>query len=170
MGLTPKQDHEITRLYYEMHQMLFSYANNALKDRSLAEEAVQDTFRIACSKPDVLLTSPNPKGWLTITLKYVIENIRRSRARWTKFAARLITMAEANTDLIFTLPDEESIALEAICTKVLDAEEFRLLKRVVQDKLTMAEAAQEFNINVEACKKRIQRAKMKLKNYLQKNS
>lgn len=170
MGLTPKQDHEITRLYHEMHQMLFSYASNALKDRSLAEEAVQDTFRIACSKPDVLLTSPNPKGWLTITLKYVIENIRRSRARWTKFAARLITMAEANTDLIFTLPDEESIALETICTKVLDAEEFRLLKRVVQDKLTMAEAAQEFNINVEACKKRIQRAKMKLKNYLQKNS
>lgn len=54
---------------------MIAYAISALNDRSLAEEAVQDTYRIACAKADDFLSSPNPKGWLLNTLKYVIKNI-----------------------------------------------------------------------------------------------
>ena len=52
-------DHEqrdaIEALYRSMFDSLYYYALNALEDRSLAEEAVQDTFRIACAKPGELL-------------------------------------------------------------------------------------------------------------------
>ena len=49
------------------------------------------------------------------------------------------------------------------CTSVLGAEDFELVKHVVIDKRTMVEASSELGISVENCKKRIQRAKKKLK-------
>ena len=51
MGLAAHQEEIIAQLYREMYRKLVVYAENALND-SLAEEAVQDTFRIACSKYD----------------------------------------------------------------------------------------------------------------------
>ena len=44
------QDRLLEELYREMYSVLLCYANAALKDKALAEEAVQDTFRIACAK------------------------------------------------------------------------------------------------------------------------
>ena len=64
----------IEALYLEMFELLFSYARSSLENDSLAEEAVQETFRIACLKPSELCASPNPKGWLVNTLKNVIRN------------------------------------------------------------------------------------------------
>ncbi len=80
MGLSDTQRQAIEKLYMDMYYSLSAYAQSALNDRSLAEEAVQDTFRIACAKADKFLSSPNPKGWLLNTLKYVIKNSIRSRA------------------------------------------------------------------------------------------
>ena len=54
MGLAAHQEEIIAQLYREMYRKLVVYAENALND-SLAEEAVQDTFRIACSKYDELM-------------------------------------------------------------------------------------------------------------------
>ena len=53
---------EIERLYLQMYAMLFEYARASLSSDALAEEAVQDTFHIACQKPDELFSSPNPEG------------------------------------------------------------------------------------------------------------
>ena len=75
MGLAAHQEEIIAQLYREMYRKLVVYAENALND-SLAEEAVQDTFRIACSKYDELMNSSNPQGWLMNTLKNVIRNIK----------------------------------------------------------------------------------------------
>ena len=81
MGLDDNQHRFIEEMYKEMYYSLSAFALSALNDRSLAEEAVQDTFRIACAKIDKFQFSANPKGWLYITLKYVIGNMIRSRAR-----------------------------------------------------------------------------------------
>ena len=166
MGLTPEQDRMITQLYHEMFQMLFHYANSALGNPSFAEEAVQDTFRIACANSDDLLNSPNPRGWLLETLKNVIRNMRRSFARQNRLNDKLISIAEMQSKSNQVTPEDDITALKAICIKVLGEDEFRLFWRVSMDKLTMAEAAQEFHIHVETCKKRIQRAKKKLKNHI----
>ena len=58
---------EIDRLYLQMYTRLFEYARSVLPNDALAEEAVQDTFAIACKKPEALLRSPNPPGWLVVT-------------------------------------------------------------------------------------------------------
>ena len=44
----------IENLYMEMFDMLFVYANSSIKNEPLAEEAVQETFRIACQKSEQL--------------------------------------------------------------------------------------------------------------------
>ena len=48
MSLNQEEEEYIERLYREMHTRLCIYAMSALGSKALAEEAVQDTFRIAC--------------------------------------------------------------------------------------------------------------------------
>ena len=55
------------------------------------------------------------------------------------------------------------------CTSVLGEEDFELLKRIAIENRTMLEASSELGISVETCKKRIQRAKKKLKDSITKN-
>ena len=59
MGLDRQQDEFVSRYYKEMYQQLMVYARSSLSNPSLAEEAVQDTFRIACAKIDDFMSSPN---------------------------------------------------------------------------------------------------------------
>ena len=64
-----EQRKQLEQLYREMNDLLKGYAYSKLADWSRAEEAVQETFRIACGKQEILLDSENPKGWLMNTLK-----------------------------------------------------------------------------------------------------
>ena len=51
---------------------------------------------------------------------------------------------------------------------LLGSEDFKLLKKIILEKYPLSEAAEELNISVEACKKRVQRAKKKLREILDK--
>lgn len=148
----------IEELYIEMYTKLLIYAKSALGDLHLAEEAVQDTFRIACAKSEQLMKSKNREGWLTNTLKHVIYNTRRSQAKFTNLLMKITTTAQTSSEAAV-----ENVDMTMYCTSVLGAEDFELVKHVVIDKRTMVEASNELGISVENCKKRIQRAKKKLK-------
>ena len=159
-----EQSEFIKKIYSEMYYSLSAYARSTLKDHSLAEEAVQDTFRIACGKVDEFMSSPNPKGWLTNTLKNIIRNTIRSRAKLNNFVVSLIAFDE-NTD--GTTKDE--ISLDLLYSDLVASEDFTLLKKIVLDRYSMLDAAKELGISLEACKKRVQRAKFNLKNLIQNN-
>ena len=79
-----QETQQLEQLYRQMYELLFGYANATMKDPSRAEEAVQETFRIACDKRSDLLESKNPKGWLVNTLKGVLRNFLRKDARDSK--------------------------------------------------------------------------------------
>lgn len=160
MGLDDNQRSFIEKLYMEMYYPLSAYAISALNDRSLAEEAVQDTYRIACAKADDFLSSPNQKGWLLNTLKYVIKNIVRSRARLNN-----AVVSSFDFDENAIAEDTDTSNIDFMYSDIVDSAEYELLKKIALDKYTMLEAAQELGISVEACKKRVQRAKKKLKKH-----
>lgn len=165
MGLTGNQRRAIEKYYQEMFYQLSAYAQSALNDRSLAEEAVQDTFRIACAKADSFLSSPNPKGWLLNTLKNVIHNTIRSRA----YLSNLVVFSmDFDENMVSEEPDAPDI--DILYSDLADNEDYRLLKKIALDKCTMLEAAKELGISVEACKKRVQRAKKKLKKHFEENN
>lgn len=145
---------QIEDLYRKMYSLLFEYARSTLPNDSLAEEAVQDTFRVACQKPEALWESPNPEGWLVQTLKYVVSNAVRSRAA----AARLLK------DYIHLRLNEISASedLEEIETQygdIAESEELKLLKEMALEGKSYLVMAQERGISVVACRKRMQRAR-----------
>ena len=149
----------VEALYREMYGMMVNYAKHALLgDGTIAEEAVQETFRIAVTKAAQLSDSENPRGWLINTLKNVLTNMRREQAR----AERLLRKAAANAA-------QFSGSTAAEITDLIGDEDIRLLRRVILDGFSTREAAYELNISVEACKKRIQRAKARLREAMEED-
>ena len=151
--MTSDQRKRIEEFYLEMYDRLFIYARSALDNESLAEEAIQVTFRIVCMKPEDLLSSPNPKGWIVNTLKYTIQNMKRSR---DKANVLLTQYLAANSSVAFS---EDRISLEVTYENVARSEEFNLIKEMAVDGRSHLEMAQSRGISVAACKKRVQRAK-----------
>lgn len=151
--MTSDQHKRIEVFYLEMYDQLFLYAQNALKNESLAEEAIQETFRIVCTKPEDLLSSPNPKGWIINTLKYTMQNMRRNRDRTNALLNQYL--ATYTSDAF----SEDRISLEVTYENVAHSEEFRLIKEMAVEGKSHLEMAQSRGISVDACKKRVQRAK-----------
>lgn len=174
MGLDKRQDEFVSRLYREMYHPLIAYARSALSNDALAEEAVQDAFRIGCAKISEFMGSPNPNGWITLVLKNVIRNTRRELASLNKLIVTSISIDDEcfiESSAAVTDPNKrvEDSELDILYSDLLSPDEYRLLKLVAIHNYSMREAAVEFGISVEACKKRVQRAKEKLRKILEKD-
>ncbi len=144
----------LSDLYLEMYPLLFEYARSSLLNNALAEEAVQDTFAVACQKADALFDSPNPKGWLVNTLKYVIANTRRSRDAAARILAECL---ETDAEEITATKDDLDVSL--LYGDLAQTDEFQLIKEMALEGKSYLEMAKARNIRVDACRKRIQRAK-----------
>ncbi len=157
------QRQEISILYQQMYPLLMEYARSTLSNDALAEEAVQDTFVIACQKPASLCASPNPQGWLVNTLKYVISNTLRSQ----RTAAHILAdyLAVNLETLLITWEQPSPELLYGDLTKT---EEFQLLKEIALDEKSYLEMARERGITVETCRKRVQRAREFLQKKIKK--
>lgn len=149
----------------QLYKRLFLYAFSTFKNKSLAEEAVQDTFQIACLKADALAVSPNPEGWLMKTLKYVMSNLRKKQATRD---AWVVSDRELDENMAL-VPQGISIETEAFFIDTLGETDYKMLKRVALKESTIHEAAQEFGISEAACSKRIQRSKEKLRKRFKKD-
>lgn len=153
---------EIDRLYLQMYPMLFEYARSSLANDALAEEAVQDTFAIACQKPEALCESTNPEGWLVNTLKNVLSNTIRSQN-----IARRILLDYFATNIHDISASSDRVELEILYDDIADLEEFKLLKEIALDGKSYLEMAQARGITVGTCRKRVERAKKVLKKRIQ---
>lgn len=153
-----RQHREIERLYFELFQSMKRYANSALESEALAEEAVQETFRIACTKPEQLCGSSNPRGWLFNTLKNVILNTRKSRNRANNLIAEYMAHQAASRNW-----SEDAVDPDLLYEDMSDSEEYQLVRAVALEGRPLLELARERGISVDACKKRFQRAKKLLK-------
>ena len=150
----------IEELYIEQYDMLLAYAMRALKNSALAEEAVQETFRIACQKADILYKSENKEGWLLITLKNVILNIEKIQWRSNRKIAEFSKTLEGFYD------GPSGIDLDVLYKDLASTEEYILIKEQVLAQKSIRELAESRKISIAACKKRIQRAKEVLRKQL----
>lgn len=150
---------DLEQMYREMYPTLYAYALRILKDHALAEEAIQDTFCIACAKREQALSNPKPRGWLMPTLKHVMQNMLRAQRK----VQRLLFLTAGEEQ-----PAEapELLDVDVLFGDVSNSEDFRLLKRIALDQCTIVELAQDLGISVEACKKRVQRARKRLQKKL----
>lgn len=149
---------EFERIYREMFIKLTIYAENQLNSKSLAEDAVQETFRIAWIKFDQLIKSPNPNGWLMNTLKFVISSVRRNIIKANKILA---TEVEFNEKLSGSMNNEVDPLI--LYKGKLSEDELNLLKKYAIEGCSLLEISKELGISLDACKKRVQRVKEKFK-------
>lgn len=152
--MNAEQRKVIEQLYMQMYDMLITYARCALSEEAMAEEAVQETFRIACQKPEELCNSPNPKGWLVNTLKFTIQNMKRSRENARQILSEYL--ADQSRQVLYS---DDKVSLDILYENVADLEAFKLLKEIAIDGKSHLEIALSRGISVSACKKRVQRAK-----------
>ena len=137
-----------------MYEWLFGYASATLSDPLRAEEAVQETFRIACDKPSALLESDNPKGWLVNTMKGVLRNFVRKDARDSKV---FVPLQEGHDQ---ELPQD--LPPDLLYQDLARTREYELLKELSEGR-SVRELAQRRGISEDTCKKRIQRSRSFLK-------
>ncbi len=152
--MNDEQRAKIEELYLDMFDKLMVYARVGLGKVALAEEAVQETFRIACQNPDKLCASPNPQGWLVLTLRNTIRNIKSNQAT----AKRIIEKYLVTQIKEFSVLDD-GISLNILYENVADTEEFKILAEMAIEKKSHEEMAKARGISISACKKRVQRAK-----------
>lgn len=154
-----KQDEQLSELYLRCYGLLYSYALALLRDPERAKELISETFVIACRKPDALLSSPNPEGWLITTLRNVIRNERRAEARLRRVILENGELSDAMLESAAACDDHSLLELEGAVTP----EELYMLKLQVFDGLTVLEISRRLGISVSAAKKRLQRARDKLR-------
>ena len=155
-------DARVETLYRMMFHTLYAYALRGMSDPSLAEEAVQDTFRVACEREDKLFASDNPEGWLMNVLKNVIRSTRREGARLAETVLEVLDENGGAADV--------ELDLDTLYGDLSGSEDFRLLKRIALDRCTILEAAEELGIPLETCKKRVQRARKRLQKRLREDA
>lgn len=162
--LNKEQQFFLETLFKDMYLQLMACAQDAFRNQSLAEEAVQDTFQLACIKINDVTTSPNPNGWLVKALRFIIRNKKKKLANHN---ALFVSTRELNEN-IASPQHMISVEIETTCTEILGEEDYRLLKQVTLKEATIREAAQQFGLSEEACSKRVQRGKKKLRNIFEK--
>jgi RNA polymerase sigma-70 factor, ECF subfamily len=141
-----------------------------LGDFDLAEEAAQEAFAVAAERWPRDGTPDNPGAWLTTTARNkAIDRLRRDRAFAAK--SRLLAEPEAvepewEVDVLSdtaTIPDERLELIFTCCHPALATEaQVALVLRAVGG-LSTEEIARAFLVSPETMKRRLSRAKVKIK-------
>ena len=136
-----------------------------LGDFDLAEEAVQEAFAVAAERWDRTGVPANPGAWLTITARNrAIDRIRRERTLAEK--TRLLEAPETTVDEIeddFVIEDERLELIFTCCHPALALEAQVALTLRALGGLTTEEIARAFIVSEETMKRRLTRAKAKIK-------
>ncbi|MGH3011675.1 MAG: RNA polymerase sigma factor [Gaiellaceae bacterium] len=135
-----------------------------LGDFDLAEEAAQEAFAIAAQRWPSEGTPPNPGAWLTITARNrAIDRLRRDRTLAEK--TRLLDVPEAREDEMEerTFPDERLELIFTCCHPSLALEAQVALTLRALGGLTTEEIARAFLVPEETMKRRLSRAKRKIR-------
>ena len=138
---------------------MVNFASAFFGNIDIAEDAVQETFVVALNKIESLMKSSNPGGWLMSTLKNVNGNIYKRQKRLLELFVPLL-----ETDM------DRSIAFDfhVEFSGIVGEEDLRLLFWIYCDGMPYQQAADTLGISLSACKKRIQRAKVRFKQAMEK--
>jgi RNA polymerase sigma-70 factor (ECF subfamily) len=136
-----------------------------LGDFDLAEEAVQEAFAVAAERWPRDGVPDNPGAWLVTTARNrAIDRIRRERTLAEK--TRLLEVPEAREDEVFdesVIRDERLELVFTCCHPALAVEAQVALTLRALGGLTTGEIARAFLVPEETMKRRLSRAKAKIK-------
>lgn len=163
--MRPDQDTFVELQFRKYYPSLMQAAVKILKNTSLAQDLVQDTFLALIDAIDEVRDHPDIKGWLHRALLNRLKWYFRDQKRYN---ALFLSMS---SDFPIE-PGEEDKGLDAVglnwsrdlaeVRQGLSKEEFYIFKRQALDKASYLELAQELGVSVYALKKRRERLIKKL--------
>ena len=136
-----------------------------LGDFDLAEEAAQEAFAVAAERWPAAGVPPNPGGWLVSTARNrAIDRIRRERTLANKLPLLAVPQpAEDEMDEVH-IPDERLELIFTCCHPALAQEAQVALTLRAVGGLSTEEIARAFLVTPETMKRRLSRAKGKIRN------
>lgn len=159
--MTVEQDQFFTTIYKERRKRLLEYAESALGNHAMAEDAVQQAFEIGWRKIEDFQNCPKPEGWIFKSVEFVVRNMR-SRLH-TEHCVIAIT-DDYRPDLVAA--PAEPLPLRVHFGELVDLPQFRIIYEMEIQGRTLAEIAKELGISEAACKKRAERARKDLQKKL----
>lgn len=152
--LTEEQRAFLNQIYIAMYSTIYHYAIAAVQNEPLAQEIAQIVFTKACNDPESIMASPRPNGWLVKALRHTLQEYYRERDR-------AVELTERSAMVSPTVHRDDYFDVEY--SDILDSEEMKLLRLVDVEGFSTRDAAEAFGIAEAACRKRLQRAREKLR-------
>lgn len=159
--MTAEQDQFFTKIYKERRKPLLMYAESALGNHAMAEDAVQLAFEIGWRKIEDFQNCPKPEGWIFKSLEFVISNMK-SRLRTERRVIAIVD--EYRPDLVAAPADP--LPLRVHFGDLVDTPQFQIIYEMEFYGRTLAEIAKDLGISENACKKRAERARKDLQKKL----
>lgn len=153
----------IAEFYHTYYRKLYVLAYAILGRRAEAEAAVQEAFAAACRKPEELMHSENPVGWMKGTVRRRALHILEDRKRT---ASLFISLEALHPGIEPSCLDSGDSELAEFCRSVVTEDEFAFFLRIAGGASTYPEEAQRQNITLAACYKRFERIREKLQRAL----
>lgn len=155
MSQKDKDIEYLSGYFRDNYVQMLRTATNILRNPSLAEEIVQETFVTALIRITTMKNSPNPKGWLYA----VLRNKCKHGLRDTQY---LLSRSVSVDSLKSELPDKNFNDL-SLHFSLYDDPDYILVSRLYIYGESIKEIAASDGIEVGACKMRIARAKKRLR-------
>lgn len=153
------QDAILEKLYRSYFHALEIHAYRYLGNWNDAHVAAQEAFHIACEKIDALMKSENQIGWLKNTVRNVCRHMIRDRQRQKLLFLSLDELTDADLP---PATEEDAGQPTDVLEGMLSQSELELLRKIIVEGESYAEAARELDCNIWTCRKRVQRAISKL--------
>jgi RNA polymerase sigma-70 factor, ECF subfamily len=157
----------LERVFREQWGRVLAFLVGFLGDFDLAEEAAQEAFAIAAERWERDGPPDNPGAWLLATARNrAIDRVRRNRVLAEK--TRQLEVKDAVEDEMddidaTAIPDERLELLFTCCHPALSAEAQVALTLYAVGGLSTEEIARSFLVSPETMKRRLTRAKTKIK-------
>lgn len=152
----------LVRLMNAYEKDVFRICLALLKDVSMAEDAVQETFLKVYRKFDTFRGECSEKNWILKIAIHTCKDLQRSK--WFRHIDRRITL-ETIPEPLMPLVQEDSDLINAIFS--LPAKERQIIMLYYYEGMTLTEVAQVMEVSSAALSKRLKKIRIKLKQYME---
>lgn len=163
---TEGSEEAFRRLFQHYWPLVYSLAQQELRDPFLAEEAGQLTFILLSRKAEALHRERHPTigGWLINTTRLVCRNLHRQQSRRRSHEAQILSQSENGLlEHASALNPHVLDALESLQS----TERTLLLLRFFEEQ-EFTEIGQQLGISEDAARMRVNRALKRVRTFLQK--
>ena len=151
-------DSRFTALYQGNAPKMFAYALRQLRNRSLAEELVEEAFVRLLQQKEGLGDHPSLEGWLWKTLQHLIL----TEVRLAKYH-REVPLEDANT---WAAQEEERSELAEALPDGLSKSEREVLLLFYEEECSHQEIARRLGVHTSTVSRTLERARQRLRRCL----